>query len=89
MPNSANPKKEYTWAFCISYFRGFRGKCFAHNNEKNNLGKFGARSDEGIFVDYSSYNKAYRIRNKQAQVIKESIHIVFDKFNDGNISTSS
>jgi len=30
----------------ISYFKPFGCKCFVHNNGKNNLGKFDARSDE-------------------------------------------
>jgi len=36
----------------VSYFKAFRNKCFMHNNGKENLGKFNARSDEGFFVDY-------------------------------------
>ena len=32
-----------------SYLRPFGCKCFIHNNGKENLGKFDARSDEGIF----------------------------------------
>ena len=49
------------------------------NNGKDDLGKFDPRSDEGVFVGYSSSSKAYRIFNKQTQCIEESIHIVFDE----------
>jgi len=45
----------------ITYFRPSGCKCFVHNNGKNNLGKFDARCDEGIFVGYSMHNKAYKI----------------------------
>ena len=34
----------------ISHLRPFGCKCFVHNNGKNNLGKFDARSDERMFV---------------------------------------
>jgi len=37
----------------IYYYRPFGCKCFVYNNSKNNLGKFDARSEEGIFVGYS------------------------------------
>ena len=36
-----------------SYFQPVGCKYFVHNNGKNNLGKFDARSEEGIFVGYS------------------------------------
>ena len=32
-----------------SYFHHFGCKCFVLNNDKDNLGKFDAKSDEGIF----------------------------------------
>ena len=72
----------------ISYFRSFGCKCFIHNNGKDRLGKFDARSDEGILVGYSMHSKAYRVYNKHTRLIEESIHIVFDESNDGNISSS-
>ena len=72
----------------ISYFKPFGCKCFIHNNGKNNLGKFDARSDEGIFVGYSMHSKAYRIFNKRTKTIEESIHVIFDESNDGVLSGS-
>ena len=33
----------------ISHLRSFGCKCFVHNNGKDNLGKFDARSDNAIF----------------------------------------
>ena len=70
----------------ISYFRPFGCKCFVHNNGKNNLGKFDARSDEEVFVGYSWHGKAYRIYNKCTKTIEESIHVIFDESNDGVLS---
>ena len=42
----------------ISYFKIFGCKCFVHNNKKSPLGKFDAKSDEGIFLGYSEHSKA-------------------------------
>ena len=33
-------------------------------NDRNNLGKFDTKSDEGIFLGYFSNSKAYRVFNK-------------------------
>ena len=51
------------------------------NNGKDNLGKFDAKSDEGIFLGYSLQSKAYRIYNKRTMNIEESIHVTFDESN--------
>ncbi len=66
----------------ISYFHAFGCKCFVLNNGKDNLGKFDAKSDEAIFVGYSSKSKAFRVFNKRTLVIEESIHVVFDETNN-------
>jgi hypothetical protein len=47
----------------IGYFKVFGCKCFVLN-DRDNLGKFDAKSDEGIFLGYSSTSKAYRVFNK-------------------------
>ena len=65
----------------ISYFHVFGCICFIHNNDKNNLENFDARSDEGIFLGYSTISKAYRVFNKKTQIVKESIHVTFDESN--------
>ena len=64
----------------IAYLRSFGCKCFIHNNGKGNLGKFDAKSDEGIFPGYSLNSKTYRVLNKCTSMVEESIHIVFDVF---------
>jgi hypothetical protein len=45
-------------------------------NDKDNLGKFDAKSNEGI---YAINSKAYRVYNKRSLTIEESIHVVFDE----------
>ena len=63
----------------LSYLRVFGCRYFVLNNRKDDLGKFDPRSDEGVFVGYSSSSKAYRIFNKRTQCIEETIHVVFDE----------
>ena len=65
----------------ISYFYVIGCKCFIHNNNKENLGKFDARSDEEIFLGYSITSKAYRVFNKKTLVVEESIHVTIDESN--------
>jgi len=43
------------------------------------LGKFDAKSDEGIFLGYSLNSKPNRVYNKRSLTIEESIHVVFDE----------
>ena len=64
----------------ISYFKVFGSKCFIVNT-KDNLGKFDAKSNVGIYLGYSSSSKAYRVFNKKTMVVEESIHVVFDESN--------
>ncbi|GAB2292076.1 hypothetical protein Dimus_038187 [Dionaea muscipula] len=63
----------------ISHLHIFGGRCFIHNNGKDQLKAFDARADEGIFMGYSEVSKAFRILNKRTIVIEESIHVVFDE----------
>ena len=65
----------------VSYFKVFGCKCFILN-EKDNLGKFDAKSDEGIFLGYSSVSKAFRIFNKRTLIIEESIHVIFNEISE-------
>ena len=63
----------------LSYLYVFGCKVFIHNNGKSALGKFDPKSDEGIFVGYSSVGKSYRVFNKRTLIIEETTHIVFDE----------
>ncbi|XP_073138774.1 uncharacterized protein [Henckelia pumila] len=68
----------------VSYFKIFGSKCYIHNNGKSHLTAFDAKSNEGIFLGYSSISKAYRVFNKRTLNVEESVHIVFgeDLIND-------
>ena len=66
----------------VSYFKVFAYKCFIFN-EKDALGKFDAKSDEGILLGYSSISKEFRIINKRTLIIeqqKERIEIYGGEF---------
>ncbi|XP_062114802.1 uncharacterized protein LOC133827049 [Humulus lupulus] len=47
-------------------------------NDREHLGKFDPRSDEGVFLGYSLNNRAYRVFNKRTRSVVESINIRFD-----------
>ena len=52
------------------------------NNGKERLGKFDAKSDEAIFLGYSSSSKAFRVFKKRILVVEESIYVIFYETND-------
>ena len=61
----------------VKYFRVFGSKCYSLN-DRENLGKFDAKSDEGIFLGYSTTSQAYRGFNKRTKTIMESINVKID-----------
>ena len=65
----------------ISYFKFFGSKCFILNI-KDNLGKFDAKSDVGLFLGYSTSSKDFRVFNKRTMVVEESIHVIFYESNN-------
>ena len=61
----------------MKYFRVFESKCYILN-DRENLGKFDAKSDEGIFLGYSTTSRAYRVFNKRTKIVMESINVKID-----------
>ena len=61
----------------VKYFRIFGSKCYILN-DRENLGKFDAKSDEGIFLGYSTNSQAYRVYNEHTKMMMESINVVID-----------
>ena len=61
----------------MKYFRVFGSKCYIINDWKN-LKKFDAKSDEGIFLGYSTTSRAYRVFNKRTTTVMESINLEID-----------
>ena len=48
------------------------------------MGKFDSRSDEGIFLGYSSTSKAYRVYKKRTMKVIETVNIVIDESSDSS-----
>ena len=61
----------------VKYFQLFGSKCYILN-DRENLGKFDAKSDEGIFLGYFINSRAYRVYNKCTKTVMESINVVID-----------
>nr|GEZ05047.1 retrovirus-related Pol polyprotein from transposon TNT 1-94 [Tanacetum cinerariifolium] len=62
----------------ISYFHVFGCPVFIHNN-KDHLGKFYAKANDGYFLGYSFVSKAFRVFNKRRQQVEETYHVTFDE----------
>jgi len=65
----------------LNHLKVFRCKCFISNNGKEQLGKFDAKADEGIFLGYAINSHAYRVYNKRLMIVEESMHVVFNETN--------
>ncbi|KAJ9566644.1 hypothetical protein OSB04_002610 [Centaurea solstitialis] len=72
----------------IEYFHIFGCNCYI-KNDRDALGKFDAKADDGFLVGYSTISKAYRVFNKRRQTIEETIHVKFDEFNPFSSSPSN
>ncbi|KAJ9542557.1 hypothetical protein OSB04_029063, partial [Centaurea solstitialis] len=71
----------------IEYFHIFHCNCYI-KNDRDALGKFDAKADDGFLVGYSTISKAYRVFNKRRQTIEETIHVKFDESNPFSSSFS-
>ncbi|KAI9161207.1 hypothetical protein LWI28_015428 [Acer negundo] len=61
----------------VSYFYTFGSKCYILN-DRDQLGKFDAKSDEGIFIGYALNSRAYGVFNLKTQTIMELSNVVVD-----------
>ncbi|GJT20317.1 retrovirus-related pol polyprotein from transposon TNT 1-94 [Tanacetum coccineum] len=62
----------------LSFFHVFGSLCYP-TNDNEDLGKFDAKVDIGIFVGYAPAKKAFRIYNRRTRIITETIHVTFDE----------
>ena len=67
----------------VKYFRVFGSKCYILN-DRENLEKFDAKSDEGIFLGYCTTSWAYKVFNKRTKTVMESINVKIDDAKDKN-----
>ncbi|KAJ9542217.1 hypothetical protein OSB04_028723 [Centaurea solstitialis] len=75
----------------IKFFRVFGCVCYLLNN-RDDLGKFDAKSDESIFIGYSHNSATYRVYNKRTRSIFESRYVDFSEtemYSDASPSTAS
>jgi len=76
----------------VKYFRTFGSICYSLR-DRENLGKFDPKSDEGIFLGYSTNSRAYRVYNTITETVMESINVVIDHeskaYSKGEISQST
>ncbi|KAI9195124.1 hypothetical protein LWI28_011959 [Acer negundo] len=61
----------------VSYFHTFGSKCYMLN-DRDQLGKFKAKSDEGIFIGYALNSRAYRVFNLKTRSVMQSSNVIFD-----------
>ena len=62
----------------MKYFKIFGSKCYILKDDRN--GKFDAKSDEGIFLGYSTRSKAYKFLNINTNKVVKSENVNFDEF---------
>jgi len=55
-------------------------ECFILNT-KYNLSKFDSKSDDIIFLGYSTFSEAYRVFSKCTMAVEEYIHVSFKEAN--------
>ena len=67
----------------VKYFKIFRSTCFILK-DRENVGKFDSRSDEGIFLGYSSTSKAYKVYNKRTMKVMVTVNVVIDESSDSS-----
>ena len=67
----------------VKYYRIFGSNCFILK-DRENVGKFDSRSDEGIFLEYFSTFKAYRVYNKRTMMVMETVNAVIDKSSESS-----
>ena len=65
----------------VKYFKIFGSPCFILK-DRENVGKFDSRSNEGIFLGYSSTSKTYQVYNKRTKKVIEIVNVVTDEASD-------
>ncbi|GJW25907.1 putative reverse transcriptase domain-containing protein [Tanacetum coccineum] len=63
----------------VKFFHIFGSLCYIVRYGEN-LDKMKEKGDVCIFIGYSTQSRAYRVYNKRARVIVETIHVNFDEF---------
>ncbi|GJV90171.1 retrovirus-related pol polyprotein from transposon TNT 1-94 [Tanacetum coccineum] len=67
----------FLWAEAVATAL-FGALCYP-TKDSEDLGKFQAKADFGIFIGYAPSTKGYRIYNKRTRRLMETIHVTFDE----------
>ena len=62
----------------LKYFKVFGSKCYILKDFRN--GKLDAKSEEGIFLGYSTRSKAYKFLNNNTKKVVECGNVKFDEY---------
>nr|GFC56373.1 retrovirus-related Pol polyprotein from transposon TNT 1-94 [Tanacetum cinerariifolium] len=62
----------------ISFLHVFGALCYL-KNDREDIGKLGAKGDIGFFNGYSADSCAYRVYNRKTKKIIETMHVSFDE----------
>nr|GFC65822.1 retrovirus-related Pol polyprotein from transposon TNT 1-94 [Tanacetum cinerariifolium] len=62
----------------ISFLHVFGALCYP-KNDREDIGKLGAKGDIGFFIGYSADSCAYRIYNRRTKKIMETMNFTFDE----------
>nr|GEU51889.1 retrovirus-related Pol polyprotein from transposon TNT 1-94 [Tanacetum cinerariifolium] len=62
----------------ISFLHVFGDLCYP-KNDREDIGKLGAKGDIGFFIGYSADSCAYRVFNRRTKKIMETINVSFDE----------
>nr|GFB30267.1 retrovirus-related Pol polyprotein from transposon TNT 1-94 [Tanacetum cinerariifolium] len=62
----------------ISFLHVFGALCYP-KNDREDIGKLGAKGDIGFFIGYSDDSCAYRIYNRQTKKIMKTMNVSFDE----------
>nr|GFA54921.1 hypothetical protein [Tanacetum cinerariifolium] len=62
----------------ISYLYVFGALCYS-KNDREDIGKLGAKGDIGFFIGYSANSVAYRVYNRRTKKIMETMNVTFDE----------
>nr|GEW62464.1 retrovirus-related Pol polyprotein from transposon TNT 1-94 [Tanacetum cinerariifolium] len=62
----------------LSFLHVFGSLCYPTNDHED-LGKFDAKANIGIFVGYAPAKKSFKIYNRRTRIISETIHVTFDE----------
>nr|GFA49155.1 integrase, catalytic region, zinc finger, CCHC-type, peptidase aspartic, catalytic [Tanacetum cinerariifolium] len=62
----------------ISFLHVFGALCYP-KNDRDDIGKLGAKSDIGFFIGYSADSCAYKIYNRKTKKIMETMNVSFDE----------